>query len=194
MYFAHFPWGSLTPPFSIPPTQSDNIVIITNNIISYIVKTCYIWYYTAAHAVQTIWSSTSYPDVDRLWKHVFILDISDFGGGRKRLHGNPHPLVCVGKHWQACTLQFISCTVHLHSVARSFFFFIHCLMSSFICLLAVLSHFKVGQSISPRLDIHSTGMKHEGIKKHRRLNTSTTELNCCGKNLNQLVNKMLCRN
>lgn len=117
-----------------------------------------------------------------------------FWGGRKRRHGNPYPLVCVGKHWQACTLQFISCTVHLHSVARSFFFFIHCLMSSFICLLAVLSHFKVGQSISPRLDIHSTRMKHEGIKKHRRLNTSTTELNCCGKNLNQLVNKMLCWN
>lgn len=61
------------------------------------------------------------------------------------------------------------------------FFFIHCPMSCFIRLLAVLSLLLTGQSISPRLGIHSTGMKHEGIKKHRRLNTSTTELNCCGK-------------
>lgn len=38
-------------------------------------------------------------------------------------------------------------------------------MSSFIRLLAVLSHLLIDQSISPRLGIHSTGMKHEGIEK-----------------------------
>lgn len=31
--------------------------------------------------------------------------------------------------------------------------------------------------------VDSTEMKHEGIKKHRRLSASTTELNRCGANI-----------
>lgn len=73
-------------------------------------------------------------------------------------------------HWQSReSIRFFFCTV-----------FIHWPMSSFPGLLAVFSPF---QSISTRLSIHPTEMKHEGIKKHRRLSASTTKLNRCGANI-----------
>jgi len=82
---------------------------------------------------------------------------------------------------------------------RSFTFFSYSLkhspMSSFICLLAVESFSKSGQSISPRLDIHSTGMKHEGIKKSTggwtkaQLNSNVAVKCLCGLNpVIQVVN------
>lgn len=69
-------------------------------------------------------------------------------------------------------LKLLPCTVHLHKFEN-----LNWRLSNILFLFS--------QTISSRLDIQSTGMKHEGIKnktkKHRRLNTSTTDLSCCGK-------------
>lgn len=103
--------------------------------------------------------------------------------GIKQHYGISNHVVILHKlsmdnHWQACTVQFFSCTDHTH-------FFLYTLSNELFYLLIGSDESFLNWSVhQPQVGypFHwDETWRHQKKKKHRRLNTSTTELNYCGK-------------
>lgn len=86
-----------------------------------------------------------------------LSDVLELNSIMAYLSTSLHSTINIGKH-----IQFISSPVQV--IYTHCFFLCTSSIERLYLLIGSVKSFKIGQSISPRLGIRSTGMKHEGIK------------------------------